>query len=57
MAEEPHPEVQELLDVLDAMDAPAIHELDPGEARGLLDSTLSPCSPVEPVAADVDDAL
>jgi acetyl esterase len=54
MTDEPHPEVQELLEMLDTMGAPAIHELDPVEARGLLASTLAPCDPVEAVG-DVTD--
>lgn len=36
MADEPHPEVQALLDQLDAMDSPDIHELPPEDARELM---------------------
>jgi acetyl esterase len=49
MASEPHPDVQELLDVMDAMDTPQLHEMSVADARTVMDEALAGGGDAEPV--------
>lgn len=50
----PHPEAQQLLDLIEAADAPQIHELPPAEARAAFDSLFQAGEPAAEVGAVED---
>lgn len=57
MADEPHPEVQQVLELMAAMDVPETHELEPEEARELFEMRMTQGGPAAAVAAVEDRTI
>ncbi|MFC4408429.1 alpha/beta hydrolase [Haloarchaeobius iranensis] len=57
MAEEPHPQVQALLTMIESMDVPKLHEMSPQEARATMDPLFARAAGEEPVGAVEDRAI
>ncbi|WP_256297374.1 alpha/beta hydrolase [Haloarchaeobius salinus] len=57
MAEDPHPQVQAVLTMIESLDAPKIHEMTPQEARAAMDPLLAAAGGEEPVGAVSDRTI
>ncbi|WP_257297942.1 alpha/beta hydrolase [Haloarchaeobius sp. FL176] len=57
MADEPHPQVQALLTMIESMDAPKPHEMSPQQARATMDPLFARAAGEEPVDAVEDRTI
>jgi acetyl esterase len=57
VTDQPSEDVQQVLDTIEAMDAPELHELEPQAVRELMGSVFANAPPVEPVGALQDTTI